>query len=113
MIGRGVNMKLSIVWKGLDATDDLRVYLERRLKSALGRFGDDVADIRARLADTNGPRGGIDKQVKLLVRGRRGAVCIALAEDTSMFAAIDRATERIRLGVARALGRGRRRQRRR
>lgn len=104
-------MKLSIRWKGLDATDEVRVYLERRLRSALGRFGDDVADIRARLADTNGPRGGVDKQVKLLVRGRRGALCLAIAEDTSLFAAIDRATERIRLGVGRALGRRRHRRR--
>ncbi len=96
-------MNLSVHWTGLDANQDMRAHLERRLAFALGRFGDEIGEIRARLADMNGPRGGVDKQVKLIVRGRRLAARLVVAADTSMFAAIDRATDRIQLAVARAL----------
>ncbi len=106
-------MNLSIHWTGLEANQDLRAHLERRLAFALGRFGAEVGEIRARLADMNGPRGGVDKQVKLLVRGRRLATRLVVTADTSMFAAIDRATDRLQLAVARALDRRHQRHRHR
>lgn len=104
-------MNLSIHWAGLAANQDLRAHLERRLAFALGRFGAEVGEIRARLADLNGPRGGMDKQVKLLVRGRRLATRLVIAVDTSMVTAIDRATDRLQLAVARAIDRRHQRHR--
>lgn len=98
-------MNLMIHWNGLPSNDGVEAHLERRLAFALGRFGDEIGEVRAQLADLNGPRGGIDKQVKLLVRGRRLATRLVVAADSNLFAAIDRACDRIQLAVARALDR--------
>jgi len=100
-------MKLQVHWNGLSATPGLREHLERRLAFALGRFGDEVSQVRVRLADCNGPRGGVDKQVGLRVRGRRLKTVVVTDSDASLRAAIDRAADRTGRAIGRALERAR------
>ncbi len=100
-------MILHVHSTGLNATPTLREHLERRLAFALGRFGEEVGQVRVWLADTNGPRGGVDKQVRLRVQGRRLKTLVVTDSDANLLAAIDRATERIGNAIARALDRAR------
>lgn len=98
-------MKLQVHWNGLAATPTLREHLERRLAFALGRFGDEVRQVHARLADLNGPKGGVDKLVSLRVSGRRLKTLMVTDSDSNLCAAIDRAADRIGRAIGRALER--------
>jgi len=60
-------MQVEIRGKGLDVTGVLSTYIQRRLVFALGRFGRRVARVLVRVEDTNGPKGGIDKQCRVAV----------------------------------------------
>ncbi len=75
-----------------------------RLEFALGRFGTHVRSVTVRLADLNGPRGGVDKHclVEIRLNSPRRAIVI---EDTDVDAevAIGRVAERAARVVARAV----------
>lgn len=107
-------MILSIHWKNLAASDDVRRHLERRLGYALGRFGERTRAVWAQLSDLNGPRGGIDKRCRLQVRLRRTGLVTVDEHDSDIRAAVDRAADRLGRTVTRAIervrdsGRGRR-----
>ncbi len=87
-------MQLNIQAIGFVLTDALRKYTEKRLKFAVARDDNVVMRARIRLADINGPRGGVDKrcQVELTMAGQ----CNIVIEDTQadLYFAIDRACER-------------------
>jgi len=100
-------MRLEIRGRGFEITTALREHLTRRLGFALGRFGDRVTRVTARMADANGPRGGVDKQVRLSVGVRANARVVIEDADTDLYAAIDRGAERAGRAVARVLERGR------
>lgn len=88
-------------------TDALRGHAERRLAFSLGRSADQVGRVAVVLADINGPRGGIDKRCR--IRVKLSPALEVVVEDTQpdMYAAIDRAAERIGRAVARNLRRKR------
>ena len=87
-------MQLDIQARGFALTDALRNYTENRLKFVIVRDDNVVMRARIRLADINGPRGGVDKrcQVELALAGHSNIVI----EDTQadLYFAIDRACER-------------------
>ena len=97
-------MKMFVHSKGLSVSGPIRAYLERRLGSALGRLAPRVRNVRALLADQNGPRGGEDKSCRLQVRSRVGLVQVE-ERHHDLYAAIDLAAERVRRTLARALER--------
>lgn len=98
-------MQLNIQARGFALTDALRNYTEKRLKFAVARDDNVVMRVRIRLADINGPRGGVDKrcQVELALAGHSNIVI----EDTQadLYFAIDRASERCMRTLARHLER--------
>lgn len=98
-------MKFQLITQGLTLTPSLRNHIERRLAFALGRFGHEVSQVWARLSDTNGPRGGIDKLVALRVQGRRLQTIVVTDTDANIYAAIDRAADRVGRTIARSLDR--------
>ena len=100
-------MRLEIRGRGLEITAAMREHLTRRLGFALGRFGDRVTHVTARMTDANGPRGGVDKQVRLAVGVRANASVVIEDADTDLYAAIDRGAERAGRAVARVLDRDR------
>ena len=87
-------MQLNIQARGFALTDALRNYTEKRLKFAVARDDNVVMRVHIRLADINGPRGGVDKrcQVELALAGHSNIVI----EDTQadLYFAIDRACDR-------------------
>lgn len=98
-------MQVEIRSRGFALTDALREHVERRLSFALSRVNEHVRRVQVRLADVNGPRGGVDKLCRIQVSlNRRESV---LVEDTAVdvYAAIDRAAARAGRSVMRRLGR--------
>jgi ribosome-associated translation inhibitor RaiA len=95
-------MELELRISKVDLADLLRCYVERRLRFALGRFGDRVGRISVRIAG-NGSEGQCRISTEIRPVGR-----VAVQEtDSDVVAAIDRATGRIGHLVARELERAR------
>ena len=100
-------MQIDIQSQGFALTDALREYAERRLRFALARVGDRIRRVRVRLADVNGPRGGIDKACSIQVT--LNGLAAVMTEDTEadLYLAIDRAADRTGRSVARRVARRR------
>lgn len=80
---------------------------KRRLEFALGRFADRVRSTSVRLIDLNGPRGGLDKQCRVLVRLAWPNRLIVVEEvDADGAAAISHAAARVARAVSRAVREG-------
>lgn len=94
-------MKLDIRGEHLELTDDLRTHAERRLQFVLGRFGQRIARVTMHLTDLKGPRGGVGKQCRITVDMPHRL--IAEVSDADLYAAIDRAADRLGRTVAREL----------
>jgi putative sigma-54 modulation protein len=96
--------------KGARRPKGLEDHIERRLRFALSRFGSRIQKTIVFLQDGNGPKGGIDKVCRILVRTRGCGVMMAAVVDSDWVAAVDRATTRIGRTVARQIERHRERQ---
>ena len=106
-------MKLELRTKGLRMTSPLRRFAEKKLKSALGRFSDRVHDVKIRLTDINGPRGGED--IHCNIRAGLGALGTLTINETQRdpFAAIALASGRIGRHMSRRLSRANAKHKRR
>jgi ribosomal subunit interface protein len=98
-------MKLDIRGHHLKVTDALHIHIKRRLQFALSRFESRVLQVTVRLADLNGPRGGVDKQCRMAVAIPSSGHIRAEVTDADLYTAIDRAADRIGHAVARELHR--------
>jgi len=98
-------MNVQMHAQGFTLSDEVREHITRRLAYALNHGRDQVSRVVVRLADANGPRGGIDKECTIEVR-LRGASAIVI-EDTQaeLIVAIDRAAERAGRTLDRQLNR--------
>jgi putative sigma-54 modulation protein len=81
-------------------------YVDRRLRFSLGRFGGRLGQVKVRITDLNGPRGGADKSCRISAELLpSGKLIWQEAVDPNLFVAIDHATERIGRTFARELER--------
>lgn len=96
--------------KGARRPKDLPEHIERRLRFALDRFGERIQKAVVFLQDHNGPKGGIDKVCRILVKTRGHGMIVAAVIDSDWIAAVDRAATRIGHNVARQIARQRDRQ---
>ena len=101
-------MHLQIRTQGVRLTEVLRLHVNRRLNFALDRFTDHIRSVTVRVRDLNSTRGGHDKfcsiELNLIPLGRT----VIQERATTLFAAIDRATDRLGTSIARSLKRTRR-----
>lgn len=81
--------------------------IERRLCFALSRFADRIGRVTVRVADINGPRGGVDKQCRIVVKLRPGGEVVIEDTASDLETAIDRGADRVQRAVVRALARTR------
>lgn len=104
---REIAMQIEIHARDFVLTDGLREAVERRLRFALGRFDERPLRVTVRLSDINGPRGGEDKHCA--IRVRVGGLPDIVVEDTEadLYAAVNRATERVARALRRKLQRAR------
>ena len=100
---------MRIEFRGLRsaATEEFRDHAERRLRFALGRFAHRIDRVSVCVCDTNGPKGGLDKQCRLRARLTHGRELMVGDEDADWHILIDRASARLRRSVARVLERER------
>jgi len=100
-------MRFYIQCKNFRLPDEMRDRIRSRLGFALARFDHRVRDITTSLADVNGPKGGVDKQCRIVV-GLRPKGNVMIEQAASDFAtAIGRAADRAGHTVGRALKRRR------
>lgn len=102
-------MHLDIQTNGFSLTDSIRDYTKLRMRFALHRNDKFITRVQVRLADINGPRGGIDKrcQIDLSLAGQNDIVIEDI--ETNLYVAIDRAADRCARALARKLERARER----
>ena len=98
-------MQIEIVGRGFTLTEGIRAHVDRRMRFALGRLSGRVAHVRVTLGDENGPKGGRDKTCRVKV-GLSGLQDVIVEQaDLDLYAAIDRAADRVGRTVARRLDR--------
>ena len=100
-------MTLEVRGQNIEVSNALRDHIARRLHYALGRFEGRVTGATARLADLNGPRGGVDKRCRIIVAMRAQEPILVEDTDTDVYAAVDRASKRAGRAVWRQLERRR------
>lgn len=86
-------------------TQALAGHVRRRLGFALARHGDRIQRVGVRLGDENGPRGGVDKFCRIQVRLVDAPAAVIEDVSADLYAAIDRAAERVGRVVDRNLQR--------
>jgi putative sigma-54 modulation protein len=96
-------MKVDVHTQGFPLTPAIVEHAERRLRFALKHAADRVRQVTVRLADINGPRGGVDKKCSIHI-ALNGVPDIVM-EDTEadMYLAINRAADRVGRTVLRRM----------
>jgi putative sigma-54 modulation protein len=100
-------MRLDIHHQGVEWSEEVRRHVERRLRFALERFEPRLMRAAVHVSDENGPRGGIDKRCRVLLRLRRHGELIVEVDDADLLAAVDRAADRAAHALVRELDRRR------
>lgn len=96
-------MKLRLSQQGVELSTELKEFIRRRIQFSLGRFAGRIKSLSIRLADVNGPRGGVDKCCNIRVdAGLRQQVIVRECQAT-IHAAVAFATERAERAVRRQL----------
>ncbi len=87
-------MKTKITTHGLKLTSELADYVNRRVRFSMGRFAGRISRLSIRIADVNGPRGGVDKRCDVVVEAGLAQPIVVHERHASLFAAIGLAVER-------------------
>ena len=98
-------MELEVRGRNLSLSEPIEALVERRFAFALGRFSNEIRRVDVKLADINGPRGGVDKLCKVEVTLAHGGRVRAQSTELLARDAIDRAAERVGRRLSRKLGR--------
>lgn len=100
-------MELEIRRQDAHLDSAMREFVERRINFALGPFEDRVSRVTVHLDDVNGPKGGVDKQCRILVSLRRASPVKVEDLDIDLASAVGRAADRAGNAVARRVERRR------
>lgn len=100
-------MQIQIQTQDFSLTEELREHVHRRLSYALNHGRDLLSRVVVRLADVNGPRGGLDKRCSIELRLKGAPVLTIEDTEARMGVAIDRAAERAGRTLDRRLARRR------
>jgi putative sigma-54 modulation protein len=98
-------VQLEIRRRRLEVSEALRTHIECRVRTALGRFSRRVGRVRVYLRDVNGPRGGMDKQCRIVAHLPRFGRPVARGTGTDPYAVVARTAARLGRAVMRRLKR--------
>ena len=106
-------MNISIRSRDFEVTTAIDAFVREEIRLTLSRYADDITSIDVFLKDTNGPKGGEDKQVLMHVdlRGRRPIVLQTTGQ--KFYAAVKISAKRAKRAVRRDIRKARRFERRR
>jgi ribosome-associated translation inhibitor RaiA len=82
-------------------TAGIRSVIDERLRRSLGRFREWIRGVEVVVTDVNGPRGGIDKQCRVIVRTGDGREVVGSERHESLEGAIAGAVARAAKGTRR------------
>lgn len=99
-------MNISIQCRGFSLTEALDSHVQQRLAFTLARAAGRLRRIDVRLSDINGPRGGVDKRCMIEAHLAGRTVVVVEEVQADMYAAIDRAADRVGRTVLRRLSLG-------
>lgn len=88
-------MRIDVRSTHIDLQPALGAYAERRMHTALDRFGRRVLRVTVRLIDTNGPKKGVDKKVQVTVDIARTKPMLVEELHPDRYLAIDSAADRV------------------
>jgi ribosome-associated translation inhibitor RaiA len=88
-------MELAIRGQHLRVGDQLFEQVKRQMNFALGQFDTWISGASVVLEDVNGPKGGIDKQCRVIVNLKGGKTLKIKDVDVEFPAAINRAADRV------------------
>lgn len=87
-------MHLQVNGLNLTLTENLLGHVDKRFRFALDRLEPLVERVTVRLADTNGPRGGADKECKVQVLMKNGNSIVLHEKGGEILSVIDRASDK-------------------
>ena len=96
-------MKMRLAAHGIELSGELKDYIRRRVHFSLGRFAARIRSLSIRLADINGPRGGVDKCCDIRVDVGLRQQVIVRERQANLHAAVAFAMERAERAVQRQL----------
>lgn len=103
-------MQIRFIDGRIPTTPGMLEFVQSHITAAVGRFASRIRDIRVRIADVNGPRGGLDKRCVILAtvsgRGAGGGDVIVRHGDSDFYAAIAGAAHGLKHLLARRIDRG-------
>jgi hypothetical protein len=79
--------------------------LRRRVHFAFGRFAGNIQNVSVTVMDENGPRGGVDKRCRVMVKRRRGNPVIVEGESDEIRQLVDFTLQRAGRTLAREIKR--------
>ena len=90
--------------QGVAVSEALDSHISERLERLGRRFGDRLTRIEVHLVDVNGPKGGVNKQVKMEARPRGLEPLLAEAMAESAYDAVSGAAARLEKVIASRFG---------
>ena len=101
-------MNISIRAQGFDVTAAIDAFVREEVRLTLARYADEIVTVDIFLKDTNGPKGGVDKQVLMHIH-LRGLRPLALQTTRDeLYGAIKIASKKAKRAVRRSLRKARR-----
>lgn len=98
-------MKIQVNTRHFALTKELKKYVKRRLKFALGSRFEQVRRVEVTLSDINGPKGGEDKRCQVLLKMKGQSDVVIDDVQSHMYPAIDRAANRASQAVTKRVSR--------
>ena len=96
-------MKLRLSARGVELSAELKDYVNRRVHFSLGRFAGKIKHLSIRMADVNGPRGGIDQCCDIRIDAGLRQKVVVRERQATIHAAVAFALERAERSVERQL----------
>ncbi|MCC6126398.1 MAG: HPF/RaiA family ribosome-associated protein [Pirellulales bacterium] len=96
-------MELEIRGQNIRVGGQLNDQIERQMSFAIGQFESWISGVSVQLEDVNGPKGGIDKQCRILVTLKGGKTLKIEDVDVDFTAAVNRAAGRLGQVVSREI----------
>jgi ribosomal subunit interface protein len=91
--------------------NELNEHVAARLEAAVNQHADRVGAVTVRLADVNGPKGGVDQSCKVTVQLKPTGSIIVEETSEDMYSAVSQAADRVKQAVGREIDRRKDRKR--
>lgn len=96
-------MKVEVLFRGIEQSEALKNHVRKRAELQLGRFRHEIAQAIIRIADVNGPRGGLDKRCLVSVEGAHIPTVTVVRHSDDPYLGVDDALKRLARVVARRI----------